>query len=111
MNSISLMIKEKKMDTNRTEFTGKLLHICEVCGRTEILTPQEAYDAGWDYPPVMGTFGILSPRSCPNCDMRETAWAALMLRGVNQEELTERQKQTIERVVSEPDSIRVPGEE
>lgn len=43
--------------------------------------------------------------------MRETAWAALVLRGVNQEELTERQKQTIERVVSEPDSIRVPGEE
>lgn len=27
----------------------KLKHICEVCGRAEILTPEEAYRAGWDY--------------------------------------------------------------
>lgn len=33
----------------------KLKHICEVCGREEILTPEEAYRAGWDYPPKMGS--------------------------------------------------------
>ena len=29
----------------------KLIHICEVCGKTEILTPEEAFNEGWDYPP------------------------------------------------------------
>lgn len=29
----------------------KLKHICEVCGSEGILTPEEAYRAGWDYPP------------------------------------------------------------
>ena len=27
----------------------KLRHICEVCGREEVLTPEEAYSAGWDW--------------------------------------------------------------
>lgn len=39
----------------------KYKHICEVCGRCEILTPEEAFQAGWDYPPRMGFFGVLSP--------------------------------------------------
>ena len=26
----------------------KLIHICEVCGKTEILTPEEAVNEGWD---------------------------------------------------------------
>lgn len=34
----------------------KLIHICEVCGKTEILTPEEAFNDGWDYPPRMGGF-------------------------------------------------------
>ena len=33
----------------------KLIHICEVCGKTEILTPEEAFNEGWDYPPRMGS--------------------------------------------------------
>ena len=37
----------------------KLIHICEVCGKTEILTPEEAFNEGWDYPPRMGDFGIV----------------------------------------------------
>ena len=32
----------------------KLMHICEVCGKTEILTSEESFNAGWDYPPRMG---------------------------------------------------------
>lgn len=28
----------------------KLIHICEVCGKKEILTPEEAFEQGWDYP-------------------------------------------------------------
>lgn len=29
----------------------KLIHICEVCGKTVILTLEEAFNEGWDYPP------------------------------------------------------------
>ena len=87
------------------DFKGWLRHICEVCGRTEILTPQKAYDLGWDYPPMMGSFGIVSPRTCPNCRMTDTVWAALVLQNKIPDELNERQRQTIERIVSEPESI------
>ncbi|MGB3353729.1 MAG: hypothetical protein WBB00_13270 [Mycobacterium sp.] len=40
-------------------------HICEVCGVEEILTPGDAFDLGWDYPPRMGQFGVVGPRCCP----------------------------------------------
>jgi len=89
----------------------RMLHICEVCGRTEILTPQEAYDAGWDYPPFMGSFGIVSPRTCPDCMMMDTAGAAITLKGVKPDNLSDRQKQAIMRIVREPESLLVNEEE
>ncbi|MBR7020922.1 MAG: hypothetical protein IKI15_07690 [Lachnospiraceae bacterium] len=88
-----------------------LRHICEVCGRTEILTPEEAHSQGWDYPPKMGRFRIISPRTCPNCMMMDTVWAALVLQGKTLDELTDRQKQTFNRILSEPESILVVEEE
>ena len=36
----------------------KLIHICEVCGKTEIMTPEAAFNDGWDYPPRMGSLGL-----------------------------------------------------
>lgn len=84
------------------------LHICEVCGRTEILTPSEAFHAGWDYPPLMGSFGIISPRTCPNCDMMDTVWAALALRYTNPNDLTDEQKKVLVRILAEPKSILPP---
>lgn len=88
------------------DFEGKkLLHICEVCGKTELLTPQEAFDAGWDYPPRMGRFGIVSPRTCGNCRMVDTAWAALILDKKRPEKLKENQVRAILRILCEPDSI------
>ncbi len=45
----------------------KYKHICEVCGRTEVLTPEEAFRVEWDYPLRIGFYGILSPRTCPDC--------------------------------------------
>lgn len=89
----------------------RMLHICEVCGRTEILTPQEAFDSGWDYPPFMGSFGVVSPRTCPDCMMMDTAWAAITLKGVKPDNLSDRQKQAIMRIVREPESILVDEEE
>ena len=85
----------------------KYKHICEVCGRTEILTPEEAFQLGWDYPPRMGCFGVLSSRTCPDCPMMDTVWAALMLKGLGLEDLTDAQKDSLIRIINEPDSIVV----
>lgn len=37
----------------------RLIHVCEVCGKTKIMTPEQAFNEGWDYPPRMGAFGIV----------------------------------------------------
>jgi hypothetical protein len=55
----------------------QLRHICEVCGREEVLTPEAAYGLGWDYSPRMGSWGVISPRICPNCLINRTAWWAM----------------------------------
>ena len=77
----------------------KLIHICEVCGKTELLTPEEAFNEGWDYPPRMGGFGIVGPRTCGNCPINLTGWWALV------SELSQQQKETIKRIQGEPASI------
>lgn len=83
----------------------RLRHICEVCGVEKILTPEAAYDAGWDYPPKMGTFGVISPRTCGECAVNETAWWAIEMDGYTTDMLTPRQRVAIARIGAEPDSI------
>lgn len=48
-----------------------LKHICEVCGCEEVLDSDEAFELGWDYPPRMGKFKVLSSRTCPNCTIEK----------------------------------------
>lgn len=86
-----------------------LRHICEVCGVEEVLTPDDAHAAGWDYPPRMGVFGVIGPRICPNpnCRMNETVWWALAVDGYTPEMLTEQQRATIDRIVGEPETVMV----
>ncbi|WP_078311269.1 MULTISPECIES: hypothetical protein [unclassified Mycobacterium] len=86
---------------------GQLHHICEVCGRDEVLTADDAFDEGWDYPPRMGQFGVVGPRICPNCPASATVWAAIMLDGYTADMLSEQQQATIARIAGEPDSILV----
>jgi hypothetical protein len=81
-------------------------HVCEVCLRDEILSPDEAFESGWDYPPKMGSFGIISPRLCPDCPTPETVWWALMMDERSAESLTERQREAVERMLAEPESLR-----
>ncbi len=88
----------------------KLIHICEVCGKTKILTPEEAFNEGWDYPPRMGSFGIVSPRTCGNCPIYLTVWWALVSEKKNISELSYKQRETIKRIQGEPESI-IPKEE
>ena len=75
----------------------KFMHICEVCGKEEMLTSEEAFETGWDYPPDFGEFGVISPRTCPNCCMEDTAWFALTFG----RPITEKHRQTIERIKNE----------
>ncbi|MCC9184154.1 hypothetical protein LOC73_26485 [Mycolicibacterium mageritense] len=85
----------------------RLRHICEVCGRDEILTPAEAFDAGWDYPPKQGVFGVISPRCCPDCPNNKTVWWALMMDGFTEDMLSDQQHAVVARILDEPGSIMV----
>ena len=80
--------------------------MCEVCGRTETLSAAAAYDAGWDMPPRMGAFGTVSTR----CPMLATAWFAMAMRGCALEDLTDRQRAAIERILGEPESLMLTPE-
>jgi hypothetical protein len=70
---------------------------CEVCDVVEELTEEQAYTAGWDYPPFIGLWGVLSPRTCPNCLIDKTAYWAVLTRS----ELTEKHQATIARILGE----------
>lgn len=80
-----------------------------VCRTEAVLTPDGAYEAGWDYPPRTGTFGVTSPRICPNCPIKGTVWWAIMVDGYTEQMLTEQHLATIERILGEPESIIVPA--
>jgi hypothetical protein len=91
-----------------------LLHfICEVCGTHKILQPDQAYAyylEGWDYPPFLGEYGVISPRTCGSCPINGTLWWAMNMEGKKIDELNERQLQTLERISHEPESIMVMEE-
>lgn len=86
---------------------AKLLHICEVCGLSEILESEVAFEAGWDYPPGVGVFGIVTPRTCPDCTMEETVWWALAIAKTPTSEMTSKQLETLKRISEERESILI----
>ena len=89
----------------------KLIHICEVCGKTEILTPEQAFNEGWDYPPRMGMFGVVSPRTCGDCSVVGTLWMALQSGKVKSiSDMSPKQRAVLERIQNEPASITPKGE-
>jgi hypothetical protein len=78
-------------------------HLCEVCGRCERLSSAEAYEAGWDYPPNVGAWTMVSPRTCPKCPINETLWWAVAVEGRRTPEaIGARHVKTLERIVAEP---------
>lgn len=89
----------------------RLLHVCEACGLTLALTPDEAFESGWDYPPRMGVFGVVSPRTCGDCRINQTLWWRLEMEGVAASELGQADAATLARILGEPESILLsPGE-
>ena len=87
----------------------KLIHICEVCGATKIMTPEQAFSEGWDYPPRMGMFGVVSPRTCGNCTVEGTLWMSLQSGEIKSvDDMTSEQLVVLERILNEPMSIMPP---
>lgn len=84
-------------------------HYCEVCGRREFLTAKDAFDSGWDYPPRMGHFGLLGPRTCGDCGIDGTLWFKINAPGrfpvVIEKELTPQELATWRRIKAEPESL------
>lgn len=86
----------------------RLRHICEVCGADELLTPGEAYETGRDYPLKMGAFGVISPRTCPNCPVSRTVWWSLAVDHSGPDMINPVKQVVVARIFGEPDSIAVP---
>jgi hypothetical protein len=82
-----------------------ILHICEKRGEEQILTSEEGYTKGWDYPPKMASFKTIAPRTCGNCLIDTTLWWEVAVNKTSQEKLSERHKKTLKRISEEPESI------
>lgn len=80
-------------------------HYCEVCGKKELLTADESFEQGWDYPPRMGKFRQLSPRTCGNCLLADTLWMKFTSKKTDIFFLTKRERETMERIKNEPESL------
>lgn len=94
--------KSKKQALIKSMHTRRFWHYCEVCSKKELLTAKEAYNLGWDYPPSIGLFGVLSPRTCGSCSMADTIYMKLLTGEIKMSNLTEKQIETITRIQGEP---------
>lgn len=86
---------------------NKLLHICEVCKKTETLTPNEAFEQGWIYPPSHGDFKVIDPRTCGQCSIKNTLWWRLIIEKIDPNELNASDLDTLNRILSEPASMAI----
>lgn len=101
--------KRKRLELLESMKERRFWHYCEVCGRKEFITAREAFDDGWDYPPNIGHFGILSPRTCGNCLMKDTLFWKINMGGglpiVREGELSPEELKTWRRIKGEPESL------
>jgi hypothetical protein len=72
---------------------------CEGCGLKVTLTERDAFEQGWDYPPFMGEWGTVSPRTCGNCGINCTAYWFLVTKAG--EPVPQKHLNTIERILKE----------
>ena len=88
--------------------TRPFWHCCEVCGKKVFCTAQEAFDSGWDYPPQIGNFGLLGPRTCGQCGLTGTLFWKVhqqILPLVIESNLTEDELIVWRRIKGEPESL------
>ena len=101
--------KQKRKELLESMKTRPFWHYCEVCGKKEYLTAQEAYGSGWDYPPSSGSFGMLGQRKCGDCGIDKTLWWRITttqkLPIVFEESLSKSELKTWRRIKEEPESL------
>ena len=101
--------REKRRELISSMRERPFWHYCEVCGKKEFITAQEAYDSGWDYPPHMGHFGLLGPRTCGDCRLIDTLYWKVLTSGtlpvVCDGALTPEELVTWQRIKGEPESL------
>lgn len=106
--------KQKRAELLESMKTRRFWHYCEVCGKKEYITAKEAFDNGWDYPPDLGNFGLLSPRTCVNCLLKDTLYAKITFGGglpiVCEDDLAPEELITWRRIRGEPESLLSPEE-
>lgn len=101
--------KEQEKQLLESMNTRPFWHYCEVCGKKEYITAEQAFNNGWDYPPHIGVFGVLSQRTCGDCPITSTLWFRMMQK--KREEtfdasaLTPEEVRFVERVKGEPASL------
>jgi len=95
------------MSTANIQDDTLLRHICETCGKVEIISSEDGFNRGWDYPPKMGSFKVVSPRTCGECAINTTLWWELATNKTPINELDPRHQETLKRIFAEPESILV----
>ena len=101
--------KRKRKELLESMKTRPFWHYCEVCGKKEFVTAEEAFQDGWDYPPNIGYFGLLGPRTCGNCSLQDTLYWKINTNGslplVIEGDLSEEELITWRRIKAEPESL------
>ncbi len=101
--------KEKRLRLLESMKTRPFWHYCEVCGKKEYITADDAFKKGWDYPPHFGAFGMLSPRTCENCGIENTLFWKIQTESrlpiVIESSLTPKELITWRRIKAEPESL------
>lgn len=94
----------------KKDYSGLILrHVCEVCGKDEVLDVEQAFNEGWDYPPKFCDFKVISPRTCGSCGINQTLWWDLVVTGeADINNLNDHQKEVLNRIITESQSLYVP---
>ena len=103
------VVRKKRMELLESMKVRPFWHYCEVCGKKEFITAETAYNAGWDYPPNIGCFGLLGPRKCGDCSLEDTLFWKVHTNGslpiVMEGTLTSEELVTWRRIKAEPESL------
>lgn len=99
---------EKAVEETKTK---PFWHICEGCGKRELLTSKAAYEEGWDYPGADGLykdrkyfgFKTIAPRTCGECSITSSIFWKMM----SGEDLSDADQKGLERIKNEPMSLLV----
>lgn len=100
--------REQRLALIESMNTRPFWHYCEVCGTKVFCTAQEAFDAGWNYPPQIGHFKLLGPSNCGKCSIMDTLFLKVQKQKfpiVIEKTLTEEELKTLNRIKNEPESL------